>query len=283
MSGPGQRPNNDSPADATSETGVPPGVVSLGAGAQPPWRSGEAAPAAEQSLELGPGLWPRRLYDDAVDLQQDAALLGTRAAEVPPRPGEAAFVEASGLKGRSEPAISVRTGHDWRMDHVLIRRLEHLTGSSSAPSMRFGVETRDRPGPLHKNGAFADDRVWVQLHGGLFVARAAVRISWVGEYSDVASVRARTRGASIHDVEGFWQHRPRFGYAGVATLERESWIEPFWAGPRTYGTSGSCWTTRRSRRAGWIRRIRRAAGRACGTSSPRGSALADTRSCTSRR
>jgi len=121
------------------------------------------------------------------------------------------------------------------MEHVLIRRLEHLTGSAPRPSLGFGVETRDRPGPLYKSGAFADDRVWVQVYGGLFVARAVVRISWVGEYSDIASVRARTTGFAIHDVDGFWQRRPRFGYAGVATIERESWIEPFWAGPRTYG------------------------------------------------
>ena len=121
------------------------------------------------------------------------------------------------------------------MEHVLIRRLEHLTGSAVRPALGFGVEIRDRPGPLYKTGAFAEDRVWVQVHGGLFVAKAVVRISWVGEYSDVASVRARTKGSAIHDVDGFWKHRPRFGYAGVATLEHESWIEPFWAGPRTYG------------------------------------------------
>lgn len=121
------------------------------------------------------------------------------------------------------------------MEHVLIRRLEHLTASSRGPRLAYGVETRDRPGPLHKNGAFEDDRVWVQLAGGLFVARAVVRISWVGEYSDVSSVRARTRGAPIFDVDDFWRGRPRVGYAGVATLEREQWIDPFWAGPRTYG------------------------------------------------
>lgn|SRR5689334_4894889 len=121
------------------------------------------------------------------------------------------------------------------MDHVLIRHLEHLTGSADRPTVGFGVEIRDRPGPLYKQGAFEDDQVWVQLHGGLFVARARVRIGWVGEYSDVAAVRHRTTGSPIHDVEDFWKGRPRYGYAGVVTLERESWIEPFWAGPRTYG------------------------------------------------
>jgi hypothetical protein len=122
------------------------------------------------------------------------------------------------------------------MEHVMIRRLEHLTGSAAAPTLGFGVETRDRPGPLHKQGAFQDDVAWIQLHGGLFVARAAVRICWVGEYSDVASVRARTRGAPIHDLDEFWRGRPRYGYAGVATLARETWLDsPFWAGPRTYG------------------------------------------------
>jgi hypothetical protein len=121
------------------------------------------------------------------------------------------------------------------MDHVLIRKLEHLTGTSSAPALGFGVEIRDRPGPLHKTGAFPDDRVWVQLHGGLFVARALVRICWVGEYSRVDDVRGRTRGSSIHELDAFWKGRPRYGYAGVAELRREEWIEPFWAGPRTYG------------------------------------------------
>ena len=120
------------------------------------------------------------------------------------------------------------------MDHVLIRRLEHLAGTQARPTLGFGVEIRDRPGPLHKHGAFEDDRVWVQLQGGLFVARAVVKLTWVGEYSDVGAVRVRTSGA-LHGMETFWKGRPRYGYAGVATLHRESWIEPFWAGPRTYG------------------------------------------------
>lgn len=121
------------------------------------------------------------------------------------------------------------------MDHVVIRRLEHLTGSERAPHLGFAVEMRDRPGPAHKKGAYPDDEVWVQLHGGLFVAKARVRIAWVGEYSNVGEVRARTRGAPIYDLISFWTGRPRYGYAAVATLQNETWVEPFWGGPRTYG------------------------------------------------
>lgn len=121
------------------------------------------------------------------------------------------------------------------MEHVVIRKLEHLTGSKRAPALGYAIETRDRPGPAHKKGAFPDDTMWLQLHGGLIVARATVRICWVGEYSNIGEVRARTRGAEIHEVLDFWRGRPRYGYAAVAELESESWIEPFWAGPRTYG------------------------------------------------
>jgi hypothetical protein len=122
------------------------------------------------------------------------------------------------------------------VDHVLIRPLEHLSGSSTAPALAFGVETRERPGPLYKQGAFEDDAVWVQVNGGLFVSRAVVRISWVGEYSNVAEVRRRTHGAALSEDEAFWRGRPRAGYAGVVTLQRERWLDqPFWAGPRTYG------------------------------------------------
>ncbi|MFN2388201.1 MAG: hypothetical protein ABR575_01140 [Actinomycetota bacterium] len=121
------------------------------------------------------------------------------------------------------------------MDHVIVRRLEHLTGSRRGPSLGHAVETRERPGPAHKNGAFPHDSVWVQLRGGLFVARAQVKICWIGEYSSVPEVRRRTRGTPLHDVSGFWTGRPRYGYAAVAELAREEWVEPFWAGPRTYG------------------------------------------------
>ena len=120
------------------------------------------------------------------------------------------------------------------MEHVLIRKLEHLAGSST-PALGFGVETRDRPGPLYKQGAFERDTVWIQLHGGLFVARAVVMIGWVGEYSDIGTVRARTKGSRLHDLDDFWRGRPRYGYAGVVTLGQEKWVEPFWGGPRTYG------------------------------------------------
>jgi len=122
------------------------------------------------------------------------------------------------------------------MDHVLIRRLEHLTGSSSSPRLAYAVEIRDRKGPAHKAGAFDRDVVHVQLHGGLFVARAIVRICWIGEYSRSDEIRRRTEGSPIHDVEEFWQGRPRVGYAAVAELVQELWLPaPFWAGPRTYG------------------------------------------------
>jgi hypothetical protein len=122
------------------------------------------------------------------------------------------------------------------MEHVVTRRLEHLTGTREAPSLGFAVEIRDRPGPAHKAGAAPDDPVWVQLHGGLFVARARIRLAWIGEYSNVSEVRARTRGSPLHDLDGFWTGRPRYGYAAVAALQGERWIqEPFWAGPRTYG------------------------------------------------
>jgi hypothetical protein len=121
------------------------------------------------------------------------------------------------------------------MDHVVIRKLEHLTGSAAGPRLAFAVEARDRKGPAYKAGAFERDVVHVQLHGGLFVARAAVKISWIGEYSRIDEVRARTRGAPIHDVEDFWQGRPRIGYAAIAELGHERWLPaPFWAGPRTY-------------------------------------------------
>ena len=121
------------------------------------------------------------------------------------------------------------------MEHVIIRKLEQLTGTAGAPQLTFAVEMRDRPGPAHKNGAFPDDVVWIQLHGGLFVAKAKIRICWVGEYSNIKEVRIRTKGSPIANIESFWSHRPKYGYAAVAQLQQEQWIDPFWAGPRTYG------------------------------------------------
>ena len=122
------------------------------------------------------------------------------------------------------------------MDHVVIRKLEHLTGSARAPALGYAVETRDRPGPAHKGGAFEGDVVWVQLHGGLVVAKAKVRIGYVMEYSNIEEVRARTKGSAIHAVADFWKGRPRYGYAAVAALTDETWFQPpYWGGPRTYG------------------------------------------------
>ena len=34
-------------------------------------------------------------------------------------------------------------------DHVLIRPLEHLSGSPERPRLAYGFETRDRPGPAY--------------------------------------------------------------------------------------------------------------------------------------
>ncbi len=121
------------------------------------------------------------------------------------------------------------------MEHVVVRKLEHLTGSASAPRISFAVEARDRPGPAHKNGAFQDDVVWVQLQGGLFVARAKVRIAWIGEFSNIKEIRSRTKGSPLYEMEDFWARRAKYGYAAVAQLQQEVWIDPFWAGPRSYG------------------------------------------------
>ena len=120
------------------------------------------------------------------------------------------------------------------MDHVLVRRLEHLTGSGRAPALGYAVEMRERPGPVFKHGAFPGDTVWIQLRGGLLVGKARITLCWIGEYSSVPEIRVRTKGSQLHDVAGFWSGRPRYGYAAVAGLDNEAWIEPTWAGPRTY-------------------------------------------------
>lgn len=120
-------------------------------------------------------------------------------------------------------------------DHVLIRKLEHLTGDSSAPRLSYAVETRSSPGPAYKNGAFPDDAVWIKLHGGLVVGKARVELAWVGEFSSLNEIRARTTGAQIHGIADFWAGRPKVGYAVVAELRHETWVEPRWLGPRTYG------------------------------------------------
>ena len=119
--------------------------------------------------------------------------------------------------------------------HVSIRKLEHLTGSKSAPAWGYAVETRASAGPAFKNGAFPDDTVWLKLHGGLVVGKARIKISWVGEYSSIAEVRARTRGSRLYDIESFWTGRDKSGYAALGELVGERWIEPRWEGPRTYG------------------------------------------------
>ncbi|HEU4480962.1 MAG TPA: hypothetical protein VFS18_03680 [Actinomycetota bacterium] len=136
-------------------------------------------------------------------------------------------------------------------EHVIIRKLEHLTGTSNAPRLGYAVETRASRGPAHKLGAFPDDPVWIKLHGGLVVGKARIRISWVGEYSSINEIRSRTRGAPIHDVPGFWVGRPKAGYAAVAELHSERWVEPHWAGPRTYGYE---WVVLESdkKRASWL-------------------------------
>jgi hypothetical protein len=71
------------------------------------------------------------------------------------------------------------------VEHVIIRRLEHLTGTAERPVLGYAVETRDRRGPAFKNGTSPGEDVWVQLRGGLFVARAKIQLGWVAEFSNV--------------------------------------------------------------------------------------------------
>jgi hypothetical protein len=135
-------------------------------------------------------------------------------------------------------------------DHVLIRKLEHLTGTDKAPSWGYAVETRASAGPAHKHGAFPGDIVWLKLHGGLVVGRAQIKLAWVGEFSHIGEIRSRTRGSLIHDLTPFWTGRPRVGYAVVAELQNERWIDPVWQGPRTYGYE---WVVLdEKKRAGWL-------------------------------
>lgn len=120
-------------------------------------------------------------------------------------------------------------------EQVLIRKLEHLTGSESAPRLGYAIETRASAGPVHKKGSFPDDPVSLRLHGGLVIGKARIKIAWVGEYSSVSEIRGRTVGAPIYDIADFWKGRPKAGYAAVGELAFERWVEPYWAGPRTYG------------------------------------------------
>jgi hypothetical protein len=120
-------------------------------------------------------------------------------------------------------------------DHVLIRKLEHLAGNDRAPAFRYAVETRASAGPAYKNGAFPGDIVWLKLDGGLIVGKAQIQIAWVGEYSALREIQARTPGSAIQNDPSFWAGRPKFGYAVVGELQNERWLEPKWQGPRTYG------------------------------------------------
>ena len=120
-------------------------------------------------------------------------------------------------------------------DHVLIRKLEHLAGNERAPALRYAVETRATAGPAYKNGAFPGDVVWIKLHGGLVVGKAQIHIAWVGEYSALREIQARTAGSAFQKDQSFWAGRPKFGYAVVGELQNERWLEPKWLGPRTYG------------------------------------------------
>jgi len=118
-------------------------------------------------------------------------------------------------------------------EHVVVRALEDLAGDTDRPKLRYGIEMRDRPGPAYKEGVYSEDAVWIQLHGGLFIGKARVKIAWRGEFSRIDEIRKRASGLDV--PESFWTGRPRAGYAIVAELEQERWIDPFWAGPRTYG------------------------------------------------
>lgn len=118
-------------------------------------------------------------------------------------------------------------------EHVCIRALEHLAGGEDRPRIAVAVEARDRPGPAYKAGVWSEDVVWIQLRGGLFVAKADVRIAWRGEYGPGAD-RLKKEAADATLPPSFWAGRPRYGYAVVAHLQRPRWIDPFWAGPRTY-------------------------------------------------
>jgi hypothetical protein len=118
-------------------------------------------------------------------------------------------------------------------EHVQIRALELLAGDASRPMLRVAFETRERPGPAFKQGVFSDDTVWIQLAGGLMVGKARVRESWRGEYSRLDELRRRLSDVQL--AEELWTGRPRAGYAVIARLDQERWIEPEWQGPRSYG------------------------------------------------
>ena len=45
-----------------------------------------------------------------------------------------------------------------------------------------------------------------------------------------------SRGSALHGMADFWKGRPRYGYAALAALQEETWVQPpYWGGPRTYG------------------------------------------------
>lgn len=117
----------------------------------------------------------------------------------------------------------------------MIMQPEHVRAHDGRPLVPYAVEARDRPGPAFKHGVFPDDVVWIRM-GPLLIAKAVVKIAWKGEYAFVRELRDRTRGSHMHGDDSFWQHRPKIGYAVVATLEPARFLpEPVLAGPRSYG------------------------------------------------
>jgi len=60
-----------------------------------------------------------------------------------------------------------------------------------------------------------------------------VKIAWKGEYASIEEIKRRVSGWDA--PSSFWDGRSKNGYAIVAELADERWIEPYWSGPRSYG------------------------------------------------
>jgi hypothetical protein len=124
------------------------------------------------------------------------------------------------------------------MDHVVIRRVEYVSGTRDRPEIGIFTQAHQTRHPVPWGQITVGDTVWMKWSRGPIVARATVQGFRQIQACSPDRLRQIVTGCKLYDLKDYWVSLPPAFSAVVIWLDDERWLDsPVFPSARSRGES----------------------------------------------
>jgi hypothetical protein len=111
------------------------------------------------------------------------------------------------------------------MDHVVIRRVEYVSGTRDRPEIGIFTQAHQTRHPVPWGQITVGDTVWMKWSRGPIVARATVQGFRQIQACSPDRLRQIVTGCKLYDLKDYWVSLPPAFSAVVIWLDDERWLD----------------------------------------------------------